>query len=294
VSDEPLFRPATYGDESYEADPRTSGVTVGATFAHDADMTWHAALLLQMRTGEVKYGQFRRARAGLPGALVRRVLNGMSQALIAIVDDRTHRRAAQAMIENRIGKRLVELDRKRTAELERMIDQSAGYQVLSESPLARVTMVLGDVDLAKLARSQVKRRNIGVLAVRAVAAFQELLAPIDERAKSSRTSLFVNEHPDVAVLREAGKVVRVFDEGNQKATKAIQDLRAAFSLRHADEFDEQPSGLTLDASSRESRHVGAGDLAAGYAHALYMSEDGVHQVAEAFRRVVLNGEVVRV
>jgi hypothetical protein len=67
VSDEPLFRPATYGDESYEADPRTSGVTVGATFAHDAEMTWHAALLLQMRTGEAKYGQFRRARPSLPG-----------------------------------------------------------------------------------------------------------------------------------------------------------------------------------------------------------------------------------
>ena len=96
------------------------------------------------------------------------------------------------------------------------------------------------------------------------------------------------------MLREAGKVVRVFDEGNQKATQAIQDLREAFSLRHADEFDEQPSRLTLDASSRESSHVGAGDLAAGYAHALYRSEDGVRQVAEAFRRVVLNGEVVRV
>jgi hypothetical protein len=71
--------------------------------------------------------------------------------------------------------------------------------------------------------------------------------------------LFVNEHPDVAVLREAGTVVRVFDEGNRKATQAIQDLREAFSVRHADAFDEQVSGLTFDTRSRESRHVGAGD-----------------------------------
>src|SRR5215471_3276049 len=98
VSDEPLYRPATYGDESYEPDLRKSDVTVGATFAHDAEMMWHAALLAQTRTGEVKYGHFSRARSQWPSDLVRRVLYGMSQALIGIIDDRTHRATAQAAI----------------------------------------------------------------------------------------------------------------------------------------------------------------------------------------------------
>jgi hypothetical protein len=80
----------------------------------------------------------------------------------------------------------------------------------------------------------------------------------------------------------------------RKRSPSIRIRDCADSLRHANEFDAQPPGLTLDASSRESRHVGAGDLVAGYAHALYMSEADVRQMAEAFPKVVLNGGVVRV
>jgi hypothetical protein len=292
VSDEPLYRPATYGDESYEPDPRHPGAHVHATFAHDCEMTWHAALLAQMRRREVKYAHFRKGVSSLPSDLVNRVRAGMSQALVVIVDDREHMTRLRAAIENRVGVRLQDMQHKARAKMELQIHQAAGAAILRESPLGRIEIVTGVVDLAALASGLGKRRNNAVMAARAAAAFQELLAPIEERVKISGQSLFVNEHPDIEVLRRGGKVSRIFDIGNEKATGSLRAIRDELESLYGDEFDDDPSGVTIDADSSQSAHVGAGDLASGWARALYEEDDGLRKVTDVFRLVVLNGKVV--
>jgi hypothetical protein len=293
VSDEPLYLPATFGDESYEPNPRHPGAHVHAAFAHDSEMTWHAALLAQVRRREVKYAQFRDGFPSPPIDLVNRVRAGMSQALVSIVDDREHMARAQAAVENRVGVRLQDMSRKTRAEMELHVHRLAGAEVLRESPLGRIARITGVVSVEALASRLGKRRNNAVLGARAVAAFQELVAPPEERLKIARESRFVTQHPDVAVLLRAGKVSRVFDAGNEQVTGVIRSVREELDRRYGDELDEEAAGITIDADSSQSAHVGAGDLAAGWARALYESDDGLRKVTDIFRRVVLNGEVVR-
>jgi hypothetical protein len=279
-------------DESYEPDPRHPGAHVHATFAHDCEMTWHAALLAQLHRREVKYADFRKNISSLPRDLVNRVRAGMSQALVVIVDDREHMARFQAAIENRVRVRLHDMQHKARAQMELQIHRAAGAAILRESPLGRIEIVTGVVDVAGLASRLGKRRNNAVMGVRAAAAFQELLAPVEERVKIGRQSLFINEHPDIEVLRRGGKVSRIFDIGNEQATGVLRAIRDELDSLYRDDFDDAGSGVTIDADSSQLAHVGAGDLAAGWARALYESDDGLRKVTDSFRRVVLNGKVV--
>jgi hypothetical protein len=136
VSDEPVYRPATYGDESYEPDPRHPDAHVHATFAHDCEMTWHAALLAQMHRREVKYADFRKGTSSLPRDLVSRVRPGMSQALVVIGDDREHMARFQAAIENRVGVRLQDMQYKARAEMELQIHRAAGVDGVNPAMFA--------------------------------------------------------------------------------------------------------------------------------------------------------------
>lgn len=255
-------------------------------------MTWHAALRVHMRKPEVKYAHFRNALKSLPGDLVTRVRAGMSQALVVIVDDNEHMTRFRAAIENQVGTRLQDMQRKLRAAMELQIDQLAGAQLLLESPLGQIQILTGAVDVADMASRLGKRRNNAVTAARASAAFEEMLAPVAERWRIGKHGLFVNEHPDIEVLRRGLKISRVFDIGNDLATGSLRQLRQELEFRYRDEFDEDPSGVTVDADSRQSAHVGAGDLAAGWARELYGSDEGLRRVTDVFRRVVLNGKAV--
>lgn len=297
VTDELIFLPATFADESYGDNPNLPGAMVMAQFPHDAEMTWHAALLGQLRTTEVKYAEFRRKRASLPRPLEARVLRGMRQAAIGIVDDREHMTNAQSVVENRFKKRLKDVDGRARAKLERVIAHVAGAYVLAESPLGRVAGFLGELDIAEIVRKQGNRRNIDTLAVRSVGVFLELVDPAvsDAREQLGDSRPFpADEHPDAALFRQSSKISRVFDEGNRKVTDTIRQVREQVEW-HLQNDVEEPSvvGVTTEISSKVSPHVGASDLASGYARDLYESSDGKRRVADAFNLVVLNGTVLR-
>ena len=77
-------------------------------------------------------------------------------------------------------------------------------------------------------------------------------------------------------------------------TNVIRSLRHQVAGRLYDANGiEIGTAPVVESNSKESRHLGAGDLAAGYARELYMSSHGLNKVRDAFDLVVLNGEVLR-
>ena len=57
--------------------------------------------------------------------------------------------------------------------------------------------------------------------------------------------------------------------------------------------DPLEHGQSVEVNSIESAHVQASDVAAGYARELYCSTDGLKKVCDAYRTVILNGDVIK-
>ncbi len=285
--------PGTFADESYGDNPKDDPVMVLGEFKGNVDLTWHAALLSQLRRSEVKWKDFRRKKDSLPTDLAKSVLLGMRKALIAITDDREYRAAVNESIGLALKKDVSTLPPEEQARIVEFGRPFVDRMVLIHSPLWEVNTFLGEDDLRDEFDDVVKKlgnsRNVRFLATRSVSAFFEAIGPYDV-SMAERWIVDLEQRR----MRAAIEPVRTFDQGNEKVTNVIRSIRREVAARVYGDLgvDIKPAKI-LEADSKQSRHVGAGDLAAGYARDLYLSSDGLSRVRDAFDLVVLNGEVLR-
>jgi hypothetical protein len=284
--------PGTFADESYGDNPKRDTVMVLGELKGNVDLTWHAALLAKVKKQEIKWGQFRQRQDALPPELVKSVYVGMRSALIVISDDREYRATYKDALEESLKVDLSKLAPDMQEKLVTSGNPWVDRMVLVHSPLWEVNAFLGGDEVRDDFDEHVKylenSRNVRFLATRVTSAFFETIDP-DEDGKTPGVV-----DPERWRLSAAITPVRTFDRGNEKVTNVIRGLRqqGAGRLYDADGVEIGTAAVT-EASSKESRHVGAGDLAAGYARDLYLSADGLNKVRDAFDLVVLNGEVLR-
>jgi len=303
LPDEQGQLPSTFADDSYADDLRISTVTVLAQFPSHVDLTWHSALLVQMRRREVKYNDFRKYRDSLPTQLVRDVLRGLRKAIVVISDDLEFRRRMAGMLENLAGKKVAAMDLSLQSFFANSVAQYADEMVLLHSPLARVEDFVGhgfESDNLQRYRNTLKNpRNVRVFACRTTGAFVEVINPETRRkaiAALEEYRYFSTDRFESVLMRAAGAPRRVFDEGNRKVTDLVRGLRQSVHDRlEAAEFLLLPDGFggVAEAGSDLEPAVGASDIAAGYARDLYESADGRRKVSDAFDLAFLNGSILR-
>lgn len=302
LPDEQGNLPSTFADDSY-GDLLVSRVTVLAQFPDHVDMTWHIALLTQLKKREVKYRTFVNARPSLPSDLVRTVYRGLRKALIVISDDQEFHREITSVFENIAGKNMLQMEPHLRDYFGQMASNYADEMVLLHSPLSRIETYLGRAgeiaDLTRYQKTLDNPRNIRVFACRAAGAFFEILDP-DTRAKAIREleeyRYFFADRFESTLMLAAGTPRRVYDRGNQLVTTVIRGLRQEVHNRiESSEYLLLPPthGLVEEADSKRVQEVGASDIAAGYARELYESSDGWKEVADAFDRVILNGRILK-
>jgi hypothetical protein len=301
LPDENGAPPMTWADDSYAPSLSESTVTVVAQFPNDADMTWHLALLTQFGRTEVKYRDYSRGVGSLPSDLVRRVMHGVRRALIIISDDSEHRREMTSDIENLTRTPFTKMAPNLQSYFGNVVSNFADEMVLLYSPLPRIGDFLGldEDDVWKYKAKLENPRNVRVFACRTTGAFAEIVDP-SLRAKAvgqlEEIRYFDHDRSETQLMRSANVPTRVFDEGNKKVTDIIRKLRRSVHKR-LESTDyllvPEPLGETTEATSSLVRQVGASDIAAGLARALYESSDGRTKVADAFDRVILNGHLIR-
>lgn len=303
LTDDAGYVPSTFADDSYADSIKTSTVTVLAQFPEHVDFTWHFSLLSKLRKREAKYADFRRNRESLPPELVRSVLQGVRKAIIAISDDRQHRIEMTATLENISGRSLKGLAPEVRKYFEGVVSKYADEMVLLHSPLSQVEHYLGadddSVNFDRYLKTLENPRNVRIFACRAAGAFFEVIDP-DSRKKAI-DRLYEYRYSSMnqlqsQLLYHAGIPTRVFDKGNQKVTNLIRKLRQDVHDRiESTEYLLLPdsSGIVEEADSKESKEVGASDIAAGYARELYESSEGTKKVTDAFDLVILNGQVLK-
>lgn len=321
LTDGPAPVPATFSDDSFESVANPYAPVVVARLPSGLDLRWHSDVVdrLARASREIKASRLLKYWADLPRDLRAAITRTIREATISIVDARAYQLEFDDMLVRVIrgaGEEILSRIRGQFLAAyvaDRTLWNSPAWRIqrmlYGDDPLTlEVNQIYGissaneyDDSLFQSLRTQLqKQHNIRLFGARSAAAFVELADP-EERVRAIEQlwdrRYFMPFDVDLTILARTDSTHHVFDEGNRPSVEAIGTLRTAArkAVRRRERWSITlpRSGGQSEESSRTRRELQAADIAAGYARRLYESDEGLKKVCLEFRRVLLNGTVVR-
>ncbi|MCG3133804.1 MAG: hypothetical protein HMLKMBBP_01069 [Planctomycetes bacterium] len=303
-----LTDPATFADDSYEANGGTPDLIVTAQMPSACTLDACAALVRALHTNrsapfELKFKHWQRAsQQPQTRELAHRAGRELRQALVSVVDANRYSLERAEWERRWIGPALERfpLGSPLGDRLRSMRSRWDDDALAASSVARRIEYWMPGADIEPEGRPT--SHNLRIDLARSNAA----LADVFERDR--QRSLF-REHAArfrfmdaagvmVEMLRPSLVVVRCFDEGNRTSIDRIRVRRERLHeiVRSHDAARGAPAprlGGTAEAPSHSTLPVQAADVAAGLARRWYREPDGVKRLVDEFARVVVNGTILK-
>jgi len=289
-----------YGDSCVSGDDKY----VIAQFRHDAPMAWVSELRAFLIQDELKYKHFAPQRHRIQGnaSLWKRVISGIEQAEITIVDPLSYRKYAfydfrqqgaefnhdfnARGVYEQASKALIEFSPLRAAQMydEDQLFYSGAFPGAGSFSTKEIIRRIGG-----------KHKDAVITAARAHA----MISPSEKRqlinlcARSTKYRLEYYREDTAEIIRKIG---RVFDVEHAKSVELLNEfserISEAVGIPYTHFFDS-PVRAVSEARSERIDHLQAADISAGWAVDTLLHTRGDYKVlAKRFAWVSVNGVIV--